>query len=152
MSTTMTRQDIKSVLNALCLLGYEEARVSYVRLRDEHKIPVLNLLEAGFSVAQVYTLLTIADRLRRYHTERCNRPLHDEDIKWADRDEGIARQIILYAAPSPSPAPLTPRTTVIDAEITGLPGGASFRVRLKSERTGEELRGNDFGDSRYTAF
>ncbi len=148
----MTRTRIQSVADTLAAHDYESLRVDMVRQGRDEDLPALNLLEAGFSVGHVYTLFTIADRLRRYNRDRCNRPLSVDEVAWADREEGLARHILRYTVAPTSPAPHVPRTTVTDAEITGLPGGASFRVRLKSARTGEELRGNDFGDGRYTAF
>lgn len=143
----MTRSTLTHLSSRLLAFGYEQARLDEVRAGREENIPALNLLEAGVSVGHVYTLFTISRRLVRYNTARCNGETTAQMDEAAERDEREATTFLAAMAGSS-----VPRTTVIDAEITGLPGGASFRVRLKSARTGEELRGNDFGDGRYTAF
>lgn len=137
----------QSIAEDLAAYGYEMARRMYHRRgASPQDVSALCLLAAGFKWPEVRTLFQIADRLRRYATDACNRPTYAEEDASAERDEGLARQILGYTVCDEGPP--VRRSTVQEAEITGLPGGAAIKVRLLT-MGGDVIAGNDFGDSRF---
>ena len=126
--------------------GYAAARRAADRNGEPAHVSAVCLLACGFTPPQVRTLFQIATRLRRYHEARCNRPLRDGEETAAENDERLAHHILLYSV-APDGPPI-PRSCVLAVELTGLPGGASIKVRLRLA-DGTEIAGNDFGDSRY---
>ena len=141
-----TIEILRAIQTGLDETGYAAARRGADRNGEPAQVSAVCLLACGFTPPQVRSLFQIADRLRRYNTDRCNRIVTDREQEDTERDERLAHHIILYSITPDGPPILRP--CVLAVELTGLPGGAAIKVRLRLPN-GVEAAGNDFGDSRF---
>ena len=149
MSTTMSTTPNRYQLIASDLedAGYTAARRMYARRGASPKdVSALCLLAAGFTWPEVRTLFQIAARLTRHETNVCNRPVTAKEVASAERDESLATQILNFKVMDDGSS--VRRSTVQEAQLTGLPGGAAIKVRLLTT-SGDVIAGNDAGDTRF---